>query len=184
MKRTCYENTCRPGSKGELDGYLFDTNTLSILLVPSHQKHADATTAVTALDPAAPKFISVVALAELQFGRVLIETFAGPAPALGSLLSRAQGYGAVLEITRHTAAEYGELKANLAKLYLANAFRRGRPRWLENWVDRATGQILQVDGNDLWICAQAREHNLVLLTGDRKIDRIGRADPLVRLSIF
>ena len=167
-----------------MDGYLLDTNTLSILLDPSHPKQADATRAIAALDPAAPKFVSVIALAELQFGRMLIETFAGPVPALGSILSRAQGYGAILEITRHTAAEYGELKANLAKLYLAKAFGRSRPRWLENWVDLATGQTLQVDENDLWISAQAREHNLVLLTGDRKIDRISRADPLVRLSLF
>jgi predicted nucleic acid-binding protein len=54
---------------------------------------------------------------------------------------------------------------------------------LENWVDQATGQRLQVDENDLWMCAQARERNLVMLTADRKMDRIARADPLVRLSL-
>jgi predicted nucleic acid-binding protein len=72
----------------------------------------------------------------------------------------------------------------LAKLYLAKAFGRGRPRWLENWVDRATGQTLRVDENDLWICSQAREHNLVMTTGDKKINRIHRADPLVRVSVL
>ncbi|MGA8381479.1 MAG: PIN domain-containing protein [Stellaceae bacterium] len=167
-----------------MDGYLFDTNTLSALLDPSHSKHADASAAVAALDSAAPKFVSVVALAELQFGKLLVEAFAGSTPArLTLIISRAQTY-APLEITRHTVAEYGELKANLAKLYLAKAFARDRPRWLENWVDQATGQRLQVDENDLWMCAQARERNLVMLTADRKMDRIARADPLVRLSFI
>lgn len=167
-----------------MDGYLFDTNTLSALLDPSHTKHTDATAAIASLDSAAPKFVSVLALAELQFGKLLIEAFAGSASAaLSSIISRAQTY-APLEITRHTAAEYGELKANLAKLYLARAFRRDRPRWLENWVDHATGQRLQVDENDLWMCAQARERNLVMLTADRKMDRIARADRLVRLSFI
>ncbi len=167
-----------------MDGYLLDTNTLSALLDPSHRKHVDTVAAVTSLDPAAPKFVSVVALAELQFGKLLIEAFAGSTPAhLASIISRAQTY-APLEITRHTAAEYGELKAKLAKLYLAKAFRRDRPRWLENWVDQATGQRLQVDENDLWMCAQARERNLIMLTVDRKMDRIERADPLVRISFI
>ena len=53
-----------------MDGYLFDTNTLSALLDPSHSKHADASAAVAALNSAAPKFVSVVALAELQFGKL------------------------------------------------------------------------------------------------------------------
>ena len=165
-----------------MDGYLFDTNTLSALLDPGHSKHADAMAAVASLDPAAPKFVSVVALAELQFGKLLIEAFAGSTPAtLTWIISRAQAY-APLDITRHTAADYGELKANLAKLYLARAFGRDRPRWLENWVDQATGQRLQVDENDLWMCAQARERNLIMLTADRKMDRIARADPLLRLA--
>jgi tRNA(fMet)-specific endonuclease VapC len=87
-----------------VDGYLLDTNTLSALLDPSHSKHGDTTVALGALDPAAPKFVSVVALAELQFGKRLIEMFAGSTPALlTSIISRAQTY-APLEITRHTAS--------------------------------------------------------------------------------
>jgi predicted nucleic acid-binding protein len=167
-----------------VDGYLFDTNTLSALLNPLHFKHIYATTAVASLAPAAPKFVSVLALAELQFGKLLIEAFAGSTPAaLSSIIARAQTY-APLEITRHTAAEYGELKAILAKRYLSKAFGRDRPGWLENWVDQATGQRLQVDENDLWMCAQARERNLVMLTADRKMDRIAAADSLVRLSFI
>lgn len=90
----------------------------------------------------------------------------------------------MLDVTRYTADEYAILKANLATTYLAKVFRRDRPRWLENWVDKATGQALQVDENDLWMCAQARERNLVLITADAKMERISKADSSVRLRII
>ncbi len=92
--------------------------------------------------------------------------------------------GAVLDVTRHTASNYAELKANLAKTYLAKWMRKDRPRWVENWVDKATGQHLQVDENDLWICAQAREHDLILVTADHGIRRIAQADPAVQLLLI
>jgi predicted nucleic acid-binding protein len=167
-----------------LDGFLLETTTLSAMLDPSRAKHVAARDFVAALDPAAPKFVSAVALAELMFGQRLMEAFAGASPpTLARILSQAQVH-AVLDVTRHTAAEYGELKANLAKAYLAKAFRRDRPRWLENWVDKATGQILQVDENDLWMCAQARERNLVLITADARMSRVSHADTAVRLQII
>jgi predicted nucleic acid-binding protein len=87
-------------------------------------------------------------------------------------------------VTRHTAAEYAELKANLANTYLAKLLRRDRPRWVENWIDKATGQALQVDENDLWMCAQARERQLVMITADAKMERVSRADASVRLQII
>lgn len=167
-----------------MDGFLLETTILSAMLDAAHAKHMAARDAVAALDPAAPKFVSAVALAELTFGQRLVEAFTGASlPNLARILSQAQAH-AVLDITRHTAAEYGELKANLAKAYLAKAFRRNRPRWLENWVDKATGQILQVDENDLWMCAQARERNLVLITADVRMSRVSHADASLRLQII
>jgi predicted nucleic acid-binding protein len=44
-----------------------------------------------------------------------------------------------------------------------------------------TDQTLQIGEKDLWICAQARERNLILVTADEKMDRIRQADPTVRL---
>lgn len=167
-----------------MDGYLFETSTLSALLDPSHTKHSDAKVAVSALDPAAPKYVSVIALAELTFGQRLIEVATAATPAhLVSILAEARRH-AILDVTRHTAAEYAELKANLASTYLAKFLRRDRPRWLENWIDKATGQALQVDENDLWMCAQARERQLVMITADAKMERVSKADTKVRLQII
>jgi predicted nucleic acid-binding protein len=59
--------------------------------------------------------------------------------------------------------------------------RKDRPRYIEEWVDKATGQKLGIDENDLWMCAQAKERNLVLVTADGRMKRIPNADPEVRL---
>lgn len=72
----------------------------------------------------------------------------------------------------------------LAQAYLNKWMRKDRPRWVENWIDKATGEKLQVDENDLWICAQAREHNLILVTADAKIERIRKADPALQLLVI
>lgn len=148
---------------------------------PSHAKHVAATAAVAALDQDSPKYVSVVTLAEISFGRRLFEQETGKAaPSLAAIVEAAKRH-ALLDVTRHTAEEYADIKSTLARKYLLRVFRRDRPRWLENWVDKATGQTLQVDENDLWICAQARERDLVLVTADLKIDRIAKADPSLRI---
>lgn len=67
----------------------------------------------------------------------------------------------MLDVTRYTAREYALLETALATTYLAKVLRRDRPRWLESWVEKSTGQAVQVDENDLWICAQARERFLL-----------------------
>lgn len=167
-----------------MKAYLLETNTLSALLGPDHPKHAAAVATLQGLPEDALKFISCVALAELQFGRELIAAFTGHAPPrLTTVLDQAAA-GAIVEVTRHTAASYAQLKAKLAQTYLNKWMRRDRPRWVENWIDKATGEKLQVDENDLWICAQAREHDLILITADAKIDRIRKADPDLQLLLI
>jgi predicted nucleic acid-binding protein len=89
----------------------------------------------------------------------------------------------ILEVSRHTASEYAQLRTNIALTYLANYLRANRPRWIENWKDRVTGERLQIDENDVWICAQARERNLILITTDKKmVDIVIKADPAVRFQ--
>ena len=98
------------------------------------------------------------------------------------MLADAEKY-AVLDVTKKTAEAYSELKSFMAVTYLTNALRKRRPRWIEDWVDRATGQKLQIDENDLWQCAQARERDLVFVTADRRLQRIAEVVEL-RLCII
>ncbi|MGO9171126.1 MAG: PIN domain-containing protein [Rhodomicrobium sp.] len=167
-----------------MDGYILDTSVLSAHLDPSHLRHNDMRLAIGALDQVSAQFVSAISLSELTFGVRMAEAFGGASlPSLQQMLIDATSY-AVLDVTHHTAAAYAELKTNLAKHYLAKASRRDRPRWLEDWVDKTSGQKLQVDENDLWMCAQAKERDLVLITGDCRIKRIADGDPEVRLLIL
>jgi len=58
------------------------------------------------------------------------------------------------------------------------------PRWVEAWSDRVTGQLLQIDENDLWIAAQAVERNLVVVTSDPDFTHvIAPAVPELRVQL-
>lgn len=167
-----------------MDAYLFDTTILSIHLDPMHPHHAEKILALEVLPTAAPRYISAVALAELTFGvELAVAIGKGDMPALREIVQQARAH-AVLDLTHHTAAAYAELKSRLAIKYLAKPLRRDRPKYVEDWVDKATGKALGVDENDLWMCAQAKERDLVLVTADGKMQRIADADPEVRLLIL
>lgn len=167
-----------------MSGYIFDTNVFTPLLDSAHSRHYDVRTAIGALDASSSKFVSAVTLAELGYGVRLAEAVTGsPLPDLRRKLTKARRY-AVVEVTGHTSDAYAELKALLASKYLPNVLKKGRPRWVEDWADKATGKMLQVDDNDLWICAQAKERDLIVVTGDRRMNRISDADAEVRLHFI
>lgn len=164
-----------------MDAYLFDTTILSIYLDPTHPHHAEKSQSLAALPADSPRFISTVALAELGFGARLASAIGrGNLPALEAMIVRARSH-AVLDITHHTASVYAEVKARIAQKYLAKTLRKDRPKYIEEWVDKATGQKLGIDENDLWMCAQAKERDLVFVTADGRMKRIPDADSQVRL---
>lgn len=167
-----------------MDGYLIDTSILSAYLDRAHSSHGLTTTAVNALPSGSPLYVSVIALAELTFGVELpVALGKGDLPTLRKIIAAASTY-AVIEISHHTATAYGELKSKIAAKYLSKALRRDRPKYIEDWVDQATAKALGIDENDLWMCAQAKERDLVLVTGDGKMQRIADADSDVRLLIL
>jgi predicted nucleic acid-binding protein len=167
-----------------VDAYLLDTSILSAYLDPAHQFHGAKRTAVDALPADSPKYVSVVALAELTFGVELpVALGKGDMPALRKMIAEARSYG-ILDLSHHTATAYAQLKSKMGAKYLAKALRRDRPKYVEDWVDQATGKALGVDENDLWMCAQAKERNLVFVTADGKMKRIEVADSDVRLLVI
>lgn len=161
-----------------MGGYIFDTNVLSVLLGQSDRRRQEVEKAIERLDSRLPSFVSSVSLGELEFGAELKAM-----PNLRSTLRKARDYP-VLYITECTSVAYGKLKSKLAVRYLASQFRRGRPRWLEDWVDKASGKKLGIDENDLWICAQAKERGLVVVTADKGMQRIADTDAAVRLELI
>jgi len=68
-----------------------------------------------------------------------------------------------LEITRATAEYYGELKAELFNRYPP----RTKTRFVDGCYDHVSGREIGVDENDVWLAAQAIEHNLILVSDDK-----------------
>jgi predicted nucleic acid-binding protein len=154
---------------------------VSALLDGHHKNYENVRTAIEGIKSGSPQYISRITIAELMFGFALHEAATGlQHPRASDILKRAQGY-AIREVSKHTAAEYAELRKNVAITYLQDLRRGQRPRWVDQWMDRATGEKLQVDENDLWICAQAREWNLTLVTTDEKmVLRVSKAAPSIK----
>jgi predicted nucleic acid-binding protein len=161
-----------------VEGYLLDTSALTPYVDGGHAKHEAARTLIDGLGTA-PVFVSVIALAEMQFGFSLHKRFTDSfLPDADKMMQKAQSYPR-LDISNHTATAYANLKAALAKQYLPTPKREFRKKHVWDWVDQITGKPLAIDDNDIWVCAQAREMNLVLIAGD-KMERIKAADPLLK----
>lgn len=166
-----------------MNAYILDTSVLSAILDPNHKRHKGAIAVAKDMAPGSTQYVSAVSLAEFRFGVRLAElTGVLQAPQLRRVLTDAGKYD-ILDVTRHTADAYSELKSRMATEYLKNATRRKRPRWIEDWVDRATGKKLQIDENDLWQCAQAKERDCVFVTADTGIKRIEAVDQDLRVRI-
>jgi tRNA(fMet)-specific endonuclease VapC len=136
-----------------VDGHLLDTCVISALLDGRHKNYENVRRADESIEAGAPRFVSRITIAELMFGLAVYDAAAGTShPRATEVLKRAQAYP-IREITKHTAAEYAELRKNLAVTHLD--LQRDRARWIDQWVEKITGEKLQVDENDLWICAQA-----------------------------
>lgn len=162
-----------------MTGYLLDTSAISAYYFDQHPNHARCVAAINGLEANALRIVSVVTLAEIEFGIQLAE--AENAVNLPEMRDRATKIRAHarLEISHHTSTCYAELKKCVAQRMLKNP--RKRPRFLEDWVDKGSGKTLQLDENDLWICAQAKERDLTLVTTDKDFRAFEAADPDVRV---
>jgi predicted nucleic acid-binding protein len=161
-----------------VEAYLLDTSALTPLVDAGHVKHHAACAKIAALG-SAPIYVSVIALAEMQYGFLMHEKFAGSIlPDADKMMNKALGYPR-LDILAHTATAYADLKSSLAKHYLPTPKKEFRKKHVEEWVDQFTGKPLAVDDNDIWVCAQAREMNFVVIAGD-KMERIRQADPFLK----
>jgi tRNA(fMet)-specific endonuclease VapC len=166
-----------------VEGYLLDTSALTPLIDEGHIQHVAATTTITSIGTA-PIYVSALSFAEMLYGLRLYEKSTGiMLPNAGKMIAAAKSYPQ-LDVTHHTASEYAELKAALAVHYLPKVTRVFRKKYVEDWIDKFTGKTLGVDDNDLWICAQAREVNFVVVRGDKKMDVIQKADPSVKLMLI
>lgn len=165
-----------------MDGYLFDASALSAYLNEDHIYHASATAKINALPSESLKLVSIITLAEIDYGVRLAERAGSKRlEEYRQRLDVIKRY-APLPLTNHTSETYAELKACIAS-HMQQRPKKKLPRWIEDWIDQNSAKHLQIDENDLWICAQAKERDLILVTGDGDIRRVASYDPDLRILL-
>lgn len=152
-----------------MDTYLLDTNLVSVLYDARRPNHIAVRQAIAALPAQAAQLVSVVTVGELRFGLALACAAGQPLTHIEACLASTEEHP-LAEITRHTADAFATVKSSVA-LSRIDIMRR-LPRWVEAWTDRVSGQLLQIDENDLWIAAQALERNYVVVTSDRDFTQV------------
>lgn len=152
-----------------MDTYLLDTNLVSVLYDARRPNHDTVRQAIAALPAEAAQLVSVVTVGELRFGLALARAAGQALTHIEACLAQSETHP-LAEVTRHTADAFATVKSSIA---LARVdIRRRIPRWVEGWTDRVSGQLLQIDENDLWIAGQAFERNYVVVTCDKDFTQI------------
>ncbi len=124
------------------------------------------------LDYAPRLLVSVVTLGEIEFGhRVQQGEFNKNQEAYSRFVH--QELPVTLELTEDAVAAYGDIRARLFNKY-APGEKRKRGMRPEQLTDLSTSLELGIQENDLWLCAQAVGHDMVLVTND-KMARIHEA---------
>jgi predicted nucleic acid-binding protein len=165
-----------------MDTYLLDTNLVSVLYDGRRPNHQAVRQAVAALDPQASQLVSAVTIGELRFGLALSQAAGQPLRHIEACIEQAEEHP-LAQVGRYTAEAFAHVKASVALQRVD--VRRRIPRWVEGWTDRVTGQLLQIDENDLWIAAQAVERNLVVVTSDQDFMQvIAAAVPELRVELI
>jgi tRNA(fMet)-specific endonuclease VapC len=143
-----------------LNGYLLDTNTIGYYF----GKHVNVIARIDSLPDETPMFVSAIALGEIAFGHSLTHsTDHHRRDEFDRFINNEFPKAFTVNVTRHTRIYYGDLKAKLFVKFPPKSASENHP---ERCVDRATGAELGIDENDLWMAAQAIEHNLILVTND------------------
>lgn len=164
-----------------MDTYLLDTNLVSVLYDAGRSNHLTVRSALAAFDPAASQLVSAITIGELRFGLALSRAAGRPLAHIEACIERTEEHP-LAGVGRHTAEAFGYVKSSVALQRVD--IRRRMPRWVEAWSDRVSGQLLQIDENDLWIAAQAVERNLVVVTSDPDfMNVIAPAVPELRVQL-
>lgn len=161
-------------------GYLLDTCALSAYYNGQHPHHARAVALINGLEANALLLVSVISIAEIEYGIRLAEfQNSSHLPELRERAERIKGH-AQLPVTHHTSDVYADLKFKLAQTRIRPG-KKKMPRFIEDWADRGSGKVLQIDENDLWICAQAKERDVTLITTDTDFRAFEAADRDIRI---
>jgi predicted nucleic acid-binding protein len=126
-------------------------------------EHANVSAHVQqAVTDASTLHVSVIAIGEISHGHA-ITTKPDPQKQAAFTAWIQQQFPNPLQITVHTAEHYGELRTTLFQQYAPKNKKHVRT---EDCFDQTTGKELGIQENDLWMTAQAAEHDLIFVTHD------------------
>ena len=161
-----------------MQGYLLDNNIVRYWFDTECPEHGRVLQRVQRLPAGTPLAVSAIALGEIEYGLRLLDG----SPSYEADLARFihEQLPMSLDVTATTRLDYGSIRARLFKRYAPGALRR-KARLPEQLVSPVTGTALGIQENDLWIAAQAVEHNLVLVSNDR-FTRLHEVAPELRVE--
>lgn len=165
-------------------GYLLDTSVLIALVDRQNAFHQSATDFTAAMTEADLQFVSSISFGEIHTGIETNFRVRGTRPPNAQqTLALAQTHS-LLAVEEHVARSYGALKAAMVTHFMPNASRSQRGHFIENWISMATGLRLCVNKNDLWICAQALERDIHVVSTDSDFERVREAEARLRLTLL
>src|SRR5579862_2097169 len=156
-------------------GYLFDTSVLIALVDARNRFNGAANDALAAMQVNDLQFVSSISVGEIYTGIETNFRVRGVRPPNAQQTLALAQARSLLTVNEHVAQAYGSLKAAMVTRYMPNTNRSQRGHFLENWIDQATGLRLGVNENDLWICSQALERDIFVVSTDGDFERIREA---------
>lgn len=147
-------------------GYLLDTNIVSFWFDEAKPEHAAVSSRLHALPSDTHLMLSAVSLGEIEYGHRALGPSVDAKREAALLAFVGRRLPITLSVDKHTRTAYGSLRARLFEKY-GPAGRRKKGLRPDELIDPTSALALGIQENDLWIAAQAIEHNLVLVTHDR-----------------
>lgn len=154
------------------NGYLIDTNILSKMGAIKHPDLKDDAKVKCVekkwneIKDTGQLFICTPVIGEVEYGlRISSKKDAAAAEMMRQII---KAFPIVLDIDESVAREcYSDLKARLFTRFAPKKSNgKAKSKYIEDWIDSATGKELGVTENDVWIAAVAICHNLILVTND------------------
>lgn len=146
------------------DAYLLDTSIASIAWDGDNPNNSLVRQKLTTL-ASNSLFVCPVSLGEVEYG---LQIFLGIDQERHDQVRQAMQQYSVLDINKHTAKYYAEIRGELFKKYApkdrAGRVTKKRP---EDLLDVTTSRELGIQENDLWIVSVAIQYDLFFITQDK-----------------
>lgn len=149
-----------------MEGYLLDTNVISILMRPNDRRYFNVKTKFQKLD-ASPVYLPVIAIAEIEYGMAKADN---PNEQQQNAVRRFFSEHPIhLAIDDDTIEPYSLIRAQLWRDHATRKGSRHKEKLPEELVHRESGKLLGIDERDLLIASVAAQYGLILATYDQNI---------------